>query len=81
MLHINNRVLQGEPKFARWVAALKAECAELQDQSSGRPAPKSHLDVATDESGLFKKFESLGATLRVRHACLCIYMSNNLTSN
>lgn len=80
MLHIKNGVLQGEPKFARWDAALKAEYAELQGQSSGRPAPKSHLDVVTDKSGLFERFESLGALLRVRHACLCIeQLFNSLT--
>lgn len=78
MLHIKNRVLQGEPKFARWDAALKAEYAELQGQSSGRLAPKSHLDVVTDKSGLLERFESLGAILRVRHACLCIDLFNSL---
>ena len=58
--------MQGEPDLKRWDAALKAEYAELQ---SGRSGAKAHLGPLTDESGLAEKFESLGATLRVRRAC------------
>ena len=68
MLHIKDHFLQGEPRFARWDAILKAECAELQGRFSGGPAPMSHLHIMTDNPGLFERFESLGATLRVRHA-------------
>lgn len=58
--------MQGEPEFKRWDAALKAEYAKLQSARSGT---KAHLDLVTDGSGLAEKFESLGATLQVRHAC------------
>ena len=60
--------VQGEPEFDRWDAILKAEYAEME---SGRSGAKAHLDLMTDKSGLAERFESLGAMLRVKHACNC----------
>ena len=68
MLDNTYSVVQGEPEFKRYEAALKAEHAK---RKSGRSSANIHLGLMTDEPGLAERCESLGATLRVRHASLC----------
>ena len=68
MLDNTNCLVQVVPELKRLDAALNAEHADLE---SGRLRTKAHLDPVTDESGLAEKFDRLGATLLVRHSCLC----------
>lgn len=68
LLDNTNCLVQDLPELMRLDAALNAEHADLE---SGRSRTKAHLDPVTDESGLGEKFKRLGATLLVRHSCLC----------